>query len=120
MSERSFELLIWPTEWIGSFVNSEASIICCDVRISSGAILSVDDSVGSDVIAISFRNAQTVKRSWMSSNVCRGRLHLMRRLVRDSETTIVHSDVSISVVATHAETLLESVALVDQGRLKVW
>jgi len=119
MSERSFELLARTTERVGALIDCEAAIVGCDVSVSARAILSVDDRVSPHIVSHSLVDAHAVEGPRIASNVGRRWLHLMGWLVGNGKTSIVDRDVGVSIVATHAESLFESVALVNESRLEM-
>jgi hypothetical protein len=119
MSERPLELLARTTERVRALVDGEAAIVGRDVSVSTRAVLSIDDCVCSHIVSHSLVDAHAVESSRVTPDVSRGGFHLVRRFVGNCKTSIVYGDVGVSIVATHAESLFESVALVDESGLEV-
>ena len=116
LTERAFELFSWSTERIWSFINRESTVIWVDVCISSSSILPIDDGMCSHIIlSIDFSSAEAVESTWWLSYISRTWFELSRRLMRDSESTIVDGNILVSIVSALPESFLEAVSFIEKN-----
>ena len=74
----SLERFLVATELIRAFLDGEATVVIKDIGISARAILSVDDDVRLDIVAIGLVLAERIERSRTAvGDVSRTRLHLL-------------------------------------------
>ena len=101
-------------------MDGEATVVIKNIGVSAGAILSVHDHVGPNIISDSFIDSKRVERPRFAiCDVGGSWFYLLSGLMANAETSVIIGNVLIPIIATLSELFLKSVTFVDQNWLEM-